>query len=204
VLNAAVVHPASRTLWHSTTMQPHAPFGEFVPFTFNENTPPPTFPASEMLMSEWFERERKEIQAVRDALKRHRNGQFEQAADTWDALLTQGFSTLDARRLASGVALTRDKLGDNEGAYAVLEEAADESAPFDVRAVALLARGILADRLGRRENAVEHYQRVLEHLATRPEFTAFTPFQKIAERGLNRSQAKTRLPLGPYDTGVPQ
>lgn len=204
VLNPAVVHPASRTLWHSTTMQPHAPFGAFVPFTFTEGASSPTFPASDALTGGKLDREREEIQTVRDALKLHRNGKLEEAAEAWDAVLAEGFSTLDARRLASGVALTRDKLGDNEGAFAVLEEAADESAPFDVRAVALVARGILADRLGRREDAVQYYQTALDHLASRPEFTAFAPFQKIAERGLERSQAKKPLPLGPYDTGVPQ
>ena len=33
VLNAVVVDPAARTIWHSTTMQPLAPFGEMVPLT---------------------------------------------------------------------------------------------------------------------------------------------------------------------------
>jgi hypothetical protein len=33
VLNAAVIHPASKTLWQSTTMQLQAPFGETVLFS---------------------------------------------------------------------------------------------------------------------------------------------------------------------------
>jgi hypothetical protein len=204
VLNAAVVHPASGTLWHSTTMQPHAPFGEYVPFTFAADTNPPTFPASEALTGERFEKEREEIRVVREALKLHRDGNFKEAEKAWNALMPEGCSTLDSRRLAFGVALTKDKLGDNEGAFEILEGAADESAPFDVRAIALVTRGILADRLGRRQPAIKHYEETLEHLAPRPEFTTFDSIREIAQHGIETPQLKTPLPLGPYDTGVPQ
>jgi len=205
VLNSAIVHPASRTLWHSSTMQPHAPFGSFVPFTLaKEETPPDSFPASQALVSGALDLETKEIKAVRRALELQREGKFEQAREAWDTVLESGLSTLDTRRLALGSALTRDALNDNKGAYDVLEPATDESAPFDVRGIALVSRGILADRLGHREQAAQMFDAALAHFATRPQFTAFAPLQGIAKHGLTRSQKKTPLPISSYDTKVPE
>jgi hypothetical protein len=203
VLNAVVVHPASLTLWHSTTMQPHAPFGRYVPFTLDPDADPPSFPASELLSSGALDVERKEIEMVRHALELHSLGKLAEARKAWDALLSTELRTLDVRRLVFGSAATRDALGDDEGAYAVLEPATDETAPIEARGTALVARGILADRLGRRELAIEHYRAALELLDTRPEFTAFVPLREIAERGLESPRSTTPLPLSPYDTGVP-
>jgi hypothetical protein len=204
VLNPAVVHPASLTLWHSTTMQPHAPFGQYVPFTLGSEADPSGFPASERLVSGGLDLERDEIQRTRQALELDRDGKLEEARRAWDALLSSELHTLDARRLAFGSAKTRDALGDDEGAYAVLEPATGEEAPLEVRGTALVSRGILADRLGRRELAMEHYDAAQKLFAIRPEFTALALLQDIAERGLEDSQSATPLPLGPYDTGVPQ
>jgi hypothetical protein len=203
VLNPAIVHPASLTLWHSTTMQPHAPFGRYVPFTLDPKADPPIFSADESLSSGALDLEREEIEKTRRALELHRREELAEARRTWDALLSTPLRTLDARRLVFGSAGTRDALGDDQGAYDVLEPAADETAPIEVRGTALVARGILADRLGRRERAIEHYRAALELLATRPEFTAFAPLRDIAERGLESSRQATPLPLSPYDTGVP-
>lgn len=204
VLNPAIVHPASLTLWHSTTMQPHAPFGRFVPFTLGPEADPPSFPASEDLVSGGLELERDEIRRTRRTLELDSVGKLEEARRAWDALLSSEIQTLDARRLAFGSAKTRDALGDDEGAYAALEPATGEEAPIEIRGTALVSRGILADRLGRRELAMEHYEAALELFATRPEFTAFAPLEEIAERGLENPQGMTPLPLSPYDTGVPQ
>jgi tetratricopeptide (TPR) repeat protein len=204
VLNPAVVHPASRTLWHSTAMQPHAPFGEFVPFTFNKDSGPPTFPASELLTSGRLEQERREIQDVRGILELHHARKFEDARQAWDKLLAGEITTLDTRRLVLASAVARDALGDNEGAFAVLEPATVEDAPFDTRAVALVSRGILADRLERRQEAIQHYELALAHLGTRPEFTSLNYLHDIAKRGLERSQNRVRLPISQWDTGVPQ
>jgi hypothetical protein len=204
VLNAAVVHPASRTLWHSTTMQPHAPFGEFVPFTFDEDAQQPAFPASGALVSPKFEREREEIQAVRHALELQRDGKSEQAQEAWDDLLASQLVRLDATRLALGSALTRDALKDNASAFAILEQSIGEGAPFEVRAIALVARGILADRLGDRPQAIRSYGEALTHLATHPEFTGLAYVQNIAERGVKRSQGKAKLPISWYDVAVPE
>ena len=203
VLNASVVHPASRTLWHSTLMQPHAPFGSFVPFTFATDADPPTFPASEALTDGTIELERNEIKTVRDAMELYHAREFDKAREAWDALLATDLETLDKRRLILGSAIAQEAIGDNEGAYAILEQASDEAASFDVRGMALVSRGILADRLGRREDAVGHYEDALEHFASRPEFTAFAPLQDIAKRGLELSQAKEELPISQWDLGVP-
>jgi predicted choloylglycine hydrolase len=204
VLNSAVVQPASRTLWHSTTMQPHAPFGSFVPFTLGSKTDQPSLAASEALVSGALNAESEEIHATRRVLELHRARKFQDARKAWDDLLAGKLSTLDTRRLALGSAMTRDALGDNEGAYAVLEQAMNSATPFDVRGVALVSRGILADRLGRREPAKQNYEEALKHFASRPDFTALAPSEEIAKRGLERSQAKKPLLISVYDTKVPQ
>jgi len=108
VFSSRVVHPASRTLWHSTTMQPHAPFGEFVPFTFDADAHPPTFPASEVILSGKLDSEREEIKAARHALELHHDGKLEDARKAWDDLLASEVSTLDPTRLALGSAVTRE------------------------------------------------------------------------------------------------
>jgi len=204
VLNPAVVHPASLTLWHSTTMQPHAPFGEFVPFTFDPDADPPTLPASEAFLSGEFDKEIEEINAARRAVELHRDGKYQEASEAWDALLVAGPSTLDTRRLALAVALTRENSGDNEAAYSALETATEEVSAFDVRGIAFISRGILADRLGRREDAVANFEAALEHFASRPEFTAFAPMRGIAKSGLENPQGDNRLPITEYDIGIPQ
>ncbi|MBI5115067.1 hypothetical protein HZA56_01180, partial [Candidatus Poribacteria bacterium] len=194
VLNSAVVQPATRTLWHSAKMQPHAPFGSFVPFTLGSKTDQPSLPASEALISGALNAESEEIRATRRVLELHRARKFQDARKAWDDLLAGKLSTLDTRRLVLGSASTRDALGDNEGAYAVLEQAVDPAAPFDVRGVALVSRGILADRLGKRELAKQQYEEALKHFASKPEFTAFAPSQRIAEKGIEHSQGKEKLP----------
>jgi tetratricopeptide (TPR) repeat protein len=203
VLNPVVVHPASLTLWHSTVMQPHAPYGAFVPFTFSANSNPPTFPAIEAFVSGAFDKERAEIQAGRNAMKLHRDKRFEEARQAWDDLLASGPTTLNLCRLAVGRALTLYALNDPQGAYAALEPAVEPQAPFDVRGPALVSRGILADRLGLRNEAIQHYQAALEHFDSRPEFTTFAPTKETAARGLERPQAKTPLTLSVYDVGLP-
>jgi len=203
VLNPAIVHPASRTLWHSTTMQPHAPFGEYVPFTFDSDSKPPNIPASEALLSGALDTEREEVEAARRALQLHGAGKLEQARDAWAALMDANPETLDSRRLAAGCAVTLDALGDNEGAYAILEQATVPAGPYQIRAVALVSRGILADRLGKRELAKQHFKEAIEHFTPHPEFTAFAPLLAIAQNGLDTPQGKKPLPLNVYDTRLP-
>ncbi|RJP24162.1 MAG: hypothetical protein C4520_04540 [Candidatus Abyssobacteria bacterium SURF_5] len=204
VINPVVVHPSSLTLWHSTVMQPHAPYGSYVPFTFFKKSVPPTFPASELLTTGALDQERKEIQTARSALKLHREEKFQEARKTWIHLLDSNPGALNTRRLALGYASTLASLNDTKGAYAALETAADKQAPFDVRGLALVARGILADRLGLRGEAIRHYHAALEHFQSQPDFTAFASEMKTARRGLEKSQAKIPLPISPYDVGVPQ
>ena len=174
-----------------------------MPFTFDPDADPPTLPASDFLKSEKYDLECKEIEAARRPLELHRDGKFQLADKAWNALLAGNPSTLDVRRLALGVAATKDALGDDEGAYAALEKSTDESASFDVRGKALVARGILADRLGLREEAVRHYEEALSHFETRPEYTAFDWLREIASHGVESSQGAASIPIKLYDAGVP-
>jgi tetratricopeptide (TPR) repeat protein len=161
------------------------------------------FPASPALTNGALDVERREVQAARHVLELHDSGKYAEAGAAWDALLASGLVTLNIRRLALGSAVTRDALKDNESAYVILEQATDEEAPFDVRGKALVSRGILADRLGHRKEAIQYYDAAIKHFDSRPEFTAFAPVKEIAARGLKRSQAKAVLPISLYDTGLP-
>ncbi len=203
VMNPVVIHPASRTLWHSTSRQPHAPFGAYVPFTFDPSAERPTFAASPALTSEAFEQERKEIRAARKALELHQNGKYEEALDAWENLLESDVSTLDPRRLKLGYALIHDALRHTQSAYDVLIDATEPNAPFDVRGLALVSSGILADRLGLRTRAIQHYEEALDHFAAHPEFTAFDSVKETAQRGLESSREKTPLPISTMDTNIP-
>lgn len=203
VMNPVVIHPASRTLWHSTTRQPHAPFGEYAPFTFDSSAERPTFAASQALTSERFEQERNEIRAARKALELHQDGKYEEALEAWEALLASDVTTLDPRRLKLGNALTHDALGNTQSAYDVLKDATEPNAPFDVRGLALVSSGILANRLGLRPQAIQHYEEALEHFAARPEFTAFDSVEETAKHGLENSRENVPLPISTESTSIP-
>lgn len=216
VLNAAVVQPAAGVLWHSTTMQPSAPFGAYRPFSLvRDPDGVPELPASPALASPAFQRELEAIDRAREAVRaqraaddegdasRRRAG-YERARALWDELASAEPPLLDPARVALARAHALHALGDLEGAYAALAPAEWEGAPFEARALGLALRALLADARGRRDAALRHWRATLAHLESGPEFNVFEGLRALAEEGLLHPVAVDELPIAWWDVGVPR
>jgi hypothetical protein len=182
VLNAAIVHPASRTLWHSTTMQPEAPFGAYQAFTFGDAAPAP-IAASPLLGGEAMNRERAAVASARAALHALADERPADARAGFDALLAETQPVLDPRRLAIGAAAARFEQGDFAGAAETLLAPSAESAPVDVRIYALSMRALCADRLGRRDEAAALHRATLALIDSHPEWNVFEGVAALARDG---------------------
>jgi hypothetical protein len=197
VLNAAVVQPRSRTLWHSTTMQPLAPFGEMVPFTVAADaSSTPSLPADPRLGTP-REHERQVVEEVRRAVRLFDEGQTADAGAVWDHLADAGESLLEPHRLAWARARVRWTMGKLPEADALLVDAARDGAPFEVRAHALVAQALIADREGRRADAVGLYREARAYLDAHPEYSDKFVVVPLAERiaaGIERPQTEGEFP----------
>lgn len=205
VLNAAVVHPASRTLWHATTMQPVAPFGEYAGFSARPGSDaPPGLPASPLLAGEAMARERASVAKAREALHALSGQRWADAARTLDALIAEAPPVLDPARLAAGAGYARVRLGDCAGAAAALAPAADERAPIDARIQALSLEALCADRAGRREEAASLHRAVLALVDAHPEWNVFRDFAALARAGVAESVAEREPVVSMYVLRVPE
>ncbi len=172
VLNSAVLHPASKTLWHSTTMQPFAPFGEMVPFSVAADvSTTPALPADPRLGMPETTHEAWVIDDARRAVGWYQDGEYVAAGIIWDGLAERGESVLHPDRLAYARAVVRLRQGQLEQADALLATVDTERAPFDVRARGYAYRGWIADQRGHRDQAVGFYQRARAYLDAHAEFT---------------------------------
>ena len=204
VLNAAVVHPASRTLWHATTMQPVAPFGAYAGFSARPGADPPrTLPASPLLASDALARERAAVGEARGALHALAGERWAEAQRSLDALRAATPPILDPVRLAAGAGYARLRQGDCAGAHETLASGAAEGAPVDVRVQALSLQALCADRLGRREEAVALHRALLELVAAHPEWNVFEPFAALAREGVERSVAGREPVVSTYVLRLP-
>jgi hypothetical protein len=204
VLNAVVVHPASRTLWHTTTMQPLAPFGAYAGFTLEEGAPPPpTLPADPGLADGAFASERAAVSAAREAAEALGESRFADAAARLEALLAETPQRLDPTRLAVGLGLARFRAGDVAGAAAALEPALAPGAPEDVRITATSLRALCADRLGRREEAASLHAAALALVEAHPEWNVFEKIAALARDGMRESVAEREPEVSLYVLRLP-
>jgi hypothetical protein len=215
VLNAAVVAPKEGVLWHSTRMQPFAPFGAYIGVALDRPAdairvlPAARLdPGAERAEAEAIETGRRGVRAARGALEAEdpaaRAALAAEARAIWDGLAAERPPRLDPSRVALGRALTLHAQGDLAGAYAALAPAEAAGAPFEARAEGLAARALLADRLGRREEAVRLWQATLAHLDSAPEYNVFGALRALAERGLGGPVQEEELPIAWWDLGVPR
>jgi hypothetical protein len=180
VLNAAILQPSTRTLWHSTTMQPLAPFGEFRAFSLGESEVPPV-PADPRLTNGEFEHEADVVGRMRGALWAQAQGDAIGALAIFDRLVGLARQPLDADRLAWARARALWELGDLDAADALLYDLDGDAVPFDVRAWALVMRAVMSERRKRRGDALAFAQRAEALLATGKDYgTMFLdPMRKI-------------------------
>ncbi len=188
VFHSVIMHPASRTLWHSTARQPLAPFGELWPFTVggpNEDVAP--LPADPHYGT-GMDHERAVIAEMRRAMRLFEEGSAEQAEAIFDRFAASGETLLQPHRLAWARARARwvaGKLGEAESILATLD---NDDVPFDVRANALAARAQALDRLNRREEAVSAYRAAAAYLDAHSQYNdgLISPLRGRIERGLGR------------------
>jgi tetratricopeptide (TPR) repeat protein len=194
VLNAAIVHPASGTLWHSTSMQPHAPFGAYTPLRLAAGGPAarPIAPAA-FLLSARAKQEREAIREARRAQLLSDAGELARAREIWDRL-AQADGPLDPARIAWERALVRWRAGELEAAYAALAPLETAQGVFDARAHGLVARGVLADALGRRDEALRLYARAQAHLDSHPEYSFLDPLRARIAAGRAAPLSADTLP----------
>lgn len=203
VLNAAVVQPATGLLWHSTMMQPHAPFGEYVAFSARgDASVAAALPASPALATDAFAAERDAITRARRAVDAQRRGRNAEAREIWDALAAEDPPRLDPARIALARAHALHALGEDAAAWDALAPAESGAAPYDARAYGLAQRGWLADRLGRRDEALRLWDLLLAHLDAAPEFNAFEKLRALAEEGRRTPVSEAELPMGWWEVGL--
>ena len=207
VLNSNVVNAASRTLWHSTAQQPQAPFGEMLPFNPGDSAPDAAaLPADPRLGTPEMDREAHVVAEVRRAVRLFNEGKGEDAGTIWDAFADGGEPLLQPHRLTWARARVRWTLGRCDEADALLAALDSDGTPFDVRAHALVARGWVADRASRREDAARLYQQALAYLDTHPEYNhqfTIAPARSWATDGLKAPRTDGPPPGTPDLQSVP-
>jgi hypothetical protein len=208
VLNAVVVHPASQTMWHSTAMQPVAPFGEMVPLSVDGGTERfQPLEADARLGSDGLRREEAVVATMRQAARLFAVGRVGDAGRLWDRLAAEGTSRLEPRRLDWARARVRWSTGKLAAADALLAEIDVDEAPFEVRAYALVARAMIADRQGRRLEALNQYRAAEAFLNAHGEYDAPLIVGSVRawiREGLAAPQNRGPLPPMPDLQSIPQ
>ena len=208
VLNAVVVDPARRVMWHSTAPQPLAPFGEMVPIAVEEqHVDVESLPADPRLGGVTLRHEVEVVAAMRQASRLFAVGRVGDAGAIWDRLAVEAATELEPRRLAWARARVRWSIGRLADAEALLAEADVAAAPFEVRAYAKVARGMIADRRQRHAEALEHYRGAAAFLDTHPAYDApllVGPVRRWIREGLATSARPGRLPALPDLQCIPQ
>lgn len=206
-LNSTVVHAASRTLWHSTTKQPLAPFGEMVPFTPGDDEPAASpIPADPRLGGDEMQHHASLIADLRLSARLFDDGKPDEAGAILDKLAEQNDPVIHPHRLAWARARLQIALGRWREAEALLAPIDTEETRFDIRAQVIVARGWVADRTARREDAIELYRRTLAYLDAHAQYNhQFTigPMRRWAEAGLKAPQTSGDLPATPHLLNVP-
>jgi len=204
--HSVVVHPASRTLWHSTARQPQAPFGELVPFTPGaEDSPQAPLPADPRFGTPEMERENAVVGELRTAMRLFEEGSLQEAAAIWDRFAERGEPLVQPQRLSWAQARGRWVSGRLDEAEEILAGLDGENTPFDVRANAMVARASVLDRLGRRQDAVETYARAQAYLEVNSEYNdgLISPLRKRIAEGLKRPQDGKPMPEFPGLQRIP-
>jgi hypothetical protein len=191
VLNSVVVQPSARTLWHATSMQPHAPFGEFAPFSpAGDVALPPPLVADGRFGTAAMRREADVVGHGRLVVRLLREGRTAAAARAIERLRDEGAGLLEPERLAWASALVELRRRALAEADALLVALDDDGVAFDLRLHAIVARALLADARGTRADAVALYRAAAAYMSRQPynhQFLVGAVRQRVAD-GLRRPQ----------------
>lgn len=206
-LNSTVVHAASRTMWHSISQQPQAPFGEMLPFTPGDEAPSAaSIPADPRFGGEEMEREASVLAGLRRAVRLCDEGDPAGSGAILDGIAKQNDPLLHPLRLTWARARIRLLLQRWEEAEKLLAPLDADETRFDILAPAIIARGWVCDNTGRRSDAVAHYRRALAYLDAHPQYKhqfTIAPMRGWIATGLKAPQTSGELPETPHLLGVP-
>ena len=209
VLNAVVVDPRARRLWHGTAQQPLAPFGAMVALDVDGEgvaAGVPPIPADPRLDGPVLRHQVAVVAAMRQASRLFAGGRVGDAGALWDRLAADPASGLEPHRLAWARARVRWSIGRLAEADDLLAVADVDAAPFEVRAHAGVARALVADRRGRRAEALAHYRAADAYLAAHSRYDAkllVAPLHRLIDGGL-RAPGAGRMPALPDLQCIPQ
>jgi len=204
--HSVVMHPESRTLWHSTMRQPLAPFGELAAFTPGaaRSTQVP-LPADTRLGTPEMDRETAIVRELREAMRLFDEGSVREACAIWDGYAVKREARVQPHRLDWARARARWTLGQLDEAAAILASLDEEDVPFDVRANALIARALVLDRQGERQEAVAACRRAMAYLDENPQYNdgLTAPLRKRAGDVLKAPQTAKPMPSFPTLLRIP-
>jgi hypothetical protein len=204
VLNAAVVHPASRTLWHARSLQPVAPFGAYVGLSLGSAAPEPaTIPASEWFGSAAMTREVAVVGQARRGLHDLREDRFASAFERFESVLGQNPPVLDPARIALAAGYAAFRAGEPKTAERRLAASVADDAPIDVRIYGLSLQALCADALGRRSDAAELHRRALTLIEANPQWNEFDRVAELAREGIRGAVTDREPVVSVYALRVP-
>jgi len=206
VLNAAIVEPARRTLWHSDVRQPYAPFGRYVPITIGDAADPGSpVPASSFLQTEAYRQEAAAVSRVRAAEDAHDiDRDVARANELWAEFFAEPTSSLDLSPISIGWAFSLVAEERFDEAISVLDRHVGEGASREVRVVAALLKGTCADGLGLRDEAAASYALAAALMDEVPDLSSYTRWRGIAKAGLDHRLSPGELELSWWATHVPR
>ena len=193
VFNAAIIQPATKTLWHSTRRQPSAPFGEMVASTFSSPQPEPIAPDPQLSKPE-MDHEVRLIAKLRRAERLFEQERIAESERAYDDLA--GERSLEPQRLVWARARTRWTLGKLEEADSLLARLDLERSPFEIAIWSLAMRGVIADWRGRRKEALQAYQKAQDLLLANPQYR-LPDVHKLITHGLASPASEAEVPATP-------
>jgi hypothetical protein len=193
-LNAAVLEPTRRVLWHSDRIEPYAPFGSYIPLAIDghgEGLQP--IPASPFLDTDDYRAEAQAIAQARTALNaQFVQGDLERANQVWAEIFAAPPKSLDTSQLALAWAYSLLQADAFEACTSALDAHFDTNADREPQVYADLLRGACEDGLGQRENALASYARASARMDEVPDQSSYDYVRGMVAAG----QAH---PLSPKD-----
>jgi hypothetical protein len=204
-LNAAVLEPARRVLWHSDRIEPYAPFGSYVPIAIDgHGAGLRPVPASPFLETEAYRAEAQAIAAVRAALNAQLvAGDLQLANRRWAEIFADPPRQLDVSLLALGWAYSLLKEERFAECATALDTHVAPSASREARTNAALLRGACADGQGERERAAASYARAAALMDEVPDYTSYDFMRGVAAAGQAHALKPEDVELGGWLTHTP-
>lgn len=190
VLISAVAQPSTRTLWVSTTRQPLAPFGEYVPFSPDGSPRSAALPADPALSSQSLQHYASIVGELRAAARSYDERKIAEAAQILDRVGNDPL--MDPAQLSWGLARLSWAEGNRQQAARLLQPLDREDVLFDLRILTVLARAVIADQEGHRPQAMALYRRGLQVMDAHPTYRADDIRQELTE-GLSKPMLRSAV-----------